>query len=200
VKSLREAFQYAVIRSCPQRYSVKCVQPDCQWNVYTHKVKDGNTFIGKKLCGIFWKACKAYTMKDFDKAIFELHGHRPTAVTKLKEEEAPENELSDWVVAKVYEKMLKSANWIVRPIDHLKLFQVINKRKSTQRHKTVHKNSLFQTQTSDEHLSEAARIDEERLRNGRVYIDWDDVQAIQEPVTTEGMEVKDWQAVQRRLD
>nr|GEX48283.1 transposase, MuDR, MULE transposase domain protein [Tanacetum cinerariifolium] len=40
VKSLREAFQYAVIKSCPQRYNVKCVQPDCQWNIYTHKVKD----------------------------------------------------------------------------------------------------------------------------------------------------------------
>nr|GEV84815.1 transposase, MuDR, MULE transposase domain protein [Tanacetum cinerariifolium] len=45
VKSLREAFQYAVIKSCPQTYSVKCVQPDCQWNVYTRKVKDGNMFI-----------------------------------------------------------------------------------------------------------------------------------------------------------
>ncbi|GJW56040.1 hypothetical protein Tco_0102771 [Tanacetum coccineum] len=44
-----------------------------------------------------------------------------------KYEEAPENELCDWAAAKVYDKMLKSANWTVRPIDHLKLFQVFNK-------------------------------------------------------------------------
>ncbi|GKA33980.1 transposase, MuDR, MULE transposase domain protein, partial [Tanacetum coccineum] len=28
------------IKEHKQRYSVKCVQPDCQWNVYTRKVKD----------------------------------------------------------------------------------------------------------------------------------------------------------------
>ncbi|GKA65638.1 transposase, MuDR, MULE transposase domain protein, partial [Tanacetum coccineum] len=143
---------------------------------------------GKKLCGIFWKACKAYTTEDIDKAISELRGHRPEVVRKLKEagfekwsrayyprscynymtsnslesinsltrivrrvlitmlveyfrdllqrwycekrhkyEEAPENELCDWAAAKVYDRMLKSANWTVRPIDHLKLFQVFNK-------------------------------------------------------------------------
>nr|GEX51438.1 transposase, MuDR, MULE transposase domain protein [Tanacetum cinerariifolium] len=85
--------------------------------------------------------------------------------------EAPENELSDWAAAKVYDRMLKSDNWTVRPIDHLKLFQVINKREPTQRHKTVRTNSLFQTQTTDEHLSKAARMDEDRMRNGRVYMD-----------------------------
>nr|GEV32702.1 transposase, MuDR, MULE transposase domain protein [Tanacetum cinerariifolium] len=102
-----------------------------------------------------------------------------------KYKEASENVLSDWVIAKVYDRMLKSADWTVRTIDQLKLFQVINKREPTQRRKTVRTNSLFQTQTTDEHLSKAARMDEERLRNGRVYMDWDDVQAIQEPVTTE---------------
>nr|GEW35023.1 transposase, MuDR, MULE transposase domain protein [Tanacetum cinerariifolium] len=45
VKSLRESFQYAVIKSCSNRYSVKCTQPDCKCNVYTRKVKIGNTFI-----------------------------------------------------------------------------------------------------------------------------------------------------------
>ncbi|GKF96722.1 hypothetical protein Tco_0292543, partial [Tanacetum coccineum] len=40
---------------------------------------------GKKMRGIFWKACKAYTIEDFDKAISELHGHRPITVTKLEE-------------------------------------------------------------------------------------------------------------------
>nr|GEV15672.1 hypothetical protein [Tanacetum cinerariifolium] len=44
-----------------------------------------------------------------------------------KYEEAPENELCDWAAAKVYDRMLKSANWTVRPIDHLKLFQLFNK-------------------------------------------------------------------------
>ncbi|GJS25967.1 transposase, MuDR, MULE transposase domain protein [Tanacetum coccineum] len=235
-----------------------------------------------------------------------------------KYEEAPENELSDWAAAKVYDRMLKSANWTVRPIDHLKLFQVYNKlevhqvdlvafqcscRKwqlsglpcghvcavcrvsgltncnlwakpwfkkttlkstyqemvyplkdpkmwqapndlqlvlppvmikrpagrpknknrilstnesatipsctrcgmqghnrngcnqacptivPTQRRKSVRTNSLIRTPTRDEHLSAEARLDEERLRNGRVYTDWDDVQASEEPVTTtEGMQ------------
>ncbi|GJW09296.1 hypothetical protein Tco_1575123 [Tanacetum coccineum] len=288
---------------------------------------------GKKLRGIFWKACKAYTTED-DKAISELRGHRPEVVRKLNEtgfkkwsraycprscynymtsisveliksltrivrrvpitmlveycrdllqrwycekrhkyEEAPENELSDWAAAKVYDRMLKSANWTVRPIDHLKLFQVYNKlevhqpwfKKTTlkstyqelvyplkdpkmwqaptelqlvlppvmikrpasrpknknrilstnefatipsctrcgmeghnrngcnqpfptivpsQRRKSVRINSLIRTPTRDEHLSKEATLDEERLRNGRVYIDWDDVQASEEPVTT----------------
>ena len=59
---------------------------------------------------------------------------------------------------------------------------------------------MSETQTMDEHLSEGARIDEERLRNGRVYMDWDDVEEIQETATTEGMVVEDWQAVQGSLD
>ncbi|GJU29754.1 transposase, MuDR, MULE transposase domain protein [Tanacetum coccineum] len=346
---------------------------------------------GKKLRGIFWKACKAYTTEDFDKAISELRGHRPEVVRKLEEagfkkwsraycprsrynymtfnsvestnsltrivrrvpitmlveycrdllqrwycekrhkyEEAPEKELCDWATAKVYDRMLKSANWTVRPIDHLKLFQVFNKLevhqvdlvafqcscrkwqlsrlpcghvcavcrvsgltncnlwakmwfkkitlKSTyqemvyplkdpkmwqapndlqlvlppvmikrpagrpknkkcilsnnesatipsctrcgmeghnrngcnqpfptivpsQRRKSVRTNSLIRTPTREEHLSEEARLDEERLRNRRVYMDWDDVQASEEPVTTtEGMAVEDWQLVQGRLD
>nr|GEU49850.1 hypothetical protein [Tanacetum cinerariifolium] len=40
---------------------------------------------GKKLRGIFLKACKAYTMKDFDKAISKLCGYTPEAVRKLEE-------------------------------------------------------------------------------------------------------------------
>nr|GEX06022.1 hypothetical protein [Tanacetum cinerariifolium] len=206
---------------------------------------------GKKLRGIFWKACKAYTMEDFDKEISELRGHRPEVVRKLEEEgfekwsrvycpksrynymtsnsvksinsltmivrrvlitmlveycrdllqrwycekrhkyeEAPENKLCDWAGAKVYDKMLKSANWIFRPIDHLKLFQVFNKLEPNQRRKSVRTNSLIRTPTREEHLSKEARLDEERLGNGRVYMDWDDVQASEEPVTTEGMAVE----------
>ncbi|GJZ55769.1 transposase, MuDR, MULE transposase domain protein [Tanacetum coccineum] len=40
---------------------------------------------GKKLRGIFWKACKTYTTEDFDKAISEVRGHRHEAVRKLEE-------------------------------------------------------------------------------------------------------------------
>ncbi|GKD98134.1 hypothetical protein Tco_1382031, partial [Tanacetum coccineum] len=70
-----------------------------------------------------------------------------------------------------------------------------------QRRKSVRTNSLIQTPTREEHLSEEARLDEERLRNRRVYMDWDDVQASEEPVTTtKGMAVEDWQAVQGRLN
>ncbi|GJV08271.1 transposase, MuDR, MULE transposase domain protein [Tanacetum coccineum] len=49
------------------------------------------------------------------------------------------------------------------------------------RRKSVRTNSLIRTPTREEHLSEEARLDEERLRNGRVYMDWDDVQASEEP-------------------
>nr|GEU67269.1 transposase, MuDR, MULE transposase domain protein [Tanacetum cinerariifolium] len=46
-----------------------------------------------------------------------------------KYEEAHENELSDWAAEKVYDKILKSANWTVRPIDHLKLFKRANEKR-----------------------------------------------------------------------
>ncbi|GJZ39254.1 transposase, MuDR, MULE transposase domain protein [Tanacetum coccineum] len=405
VKSLREAFQYAVIKSCPQRYSVKCAQPDCKWNVYTHADgrfemlyvgfgfairsflrymrpliiidgahlkgnylgtnllavgMDGNNQViplatgvsqgetgeswtwfltklkekigeppnlciisdrhaaiiqacgtvfdnlfhgfydrhlmmncnlkGKKQRGILWKACKADTTKDFDKAISELRVHRPKAVRKLGEAEAPENELCDWAAAKVYDRIcrkwqlsglpyghvcdvcrvsgLTNCNlwakpWfkkttlkttyqeMVYPLKDSKMWQAPNdlqlvlppvmiKRPAGRpknkdrilstneastvalctrcgikghnrngcnqpfptkiRRKSVRTNSLLQTPTWEEHLSEEARKDEERLRNGRVYMDWYDVEASQEPVTTEGMGVEDWQAVQGRLD
>nr|GFA16804.1 reverse transcriptase domain-containing protein [Tanacetum cinerariifolium] len=63
-------------------------------------------------------------------------------------------------------------------------------------------NSLLQTPTREVHLSEEARLDEERLRNGQVYMDWVDVQASEELVTTtKGIAVEDWQAtVQGSLD
>ncbi|GKG22161.1 hypothetical protein Tco_0384756, partial [Tanacetum coccineum] len=51
-----------------------------------------------------------------------------------------------------------------------------------QRRKSVRTNSLIRTPTREEHLSEEARLDEERLRNERVYMDWDDVQASEELV------------------
>nr|GEW37707.1 hypothetical protein [Tanacetum cinerariifolium] len=68
-----------------------------------------------------------------------------------------------------------------------------------QRHTTVRTNSLIRTLTREEHLSEEARLDEERLRNGQVYMDWDDVQASEKPVTTtEGIAVEDWQALLKK--
>ncbi|GJV66376.1 hypothetical protein Tco_1477204 [Tanacetum coccineum] len=40
--------------------------------------------------------------------------------------EAPVHELSDWAFAKVYDRMLKSAKWTIKGIDHLQLYQVYN--------------------------------------------------------------------------
>nr|GEX33996.1 transposase, MuDR, MULE transposase domain protein [Tanacetum cinerariifolium] len=103
----------------------------------------------KKLRGIFWKACKAYTTKDFDKAISELRGHKPEAVRKLKEAG----------ILRGYEAICKVTQR-----------RSLNT-KPTQRHKSIHMNSLLQTPTREEHLSEEARMDEVRLRNGWVYMD-----------------------------
>ncbi|GJX94629.1 transposase, MuDR, MULE transposase domain protein [Tanacetum coccineum] len=151
---------------------------------------------GKKLRGIFWKACKAYTTEDFDKAISELRGHGPKVVRKLEEAEAPENELCDWAAAKVYDRMLKIVANGNFPDYLAVMFVLFAEFQPNQRRKSVRTNSLIQTPTREEHLSEEARLDEKRLRNGRVYLDWDDVQASEEPVTTtEGMAVEDWQPV-----
>ncbi|GJX57756.1 transposase, MuDR, MULE transposase domain protein [Tanacetum coccineum] len=62
---------------------------------------------------------EVFEVKDEDDVQFFVH--------EVCGQKAPENELSDWAAAKVYDRMLKSANWTVRPIDHLKLFQVYNK-------------------------------------------------------------------------
>nr|GEU82037.1 transposase, MuDR, MULE transposase domain protein [Tanacetum cinerariifolium] len=167
---------------------------------------------GKKLRGIFWKACKAYTTEDFDKSISELRGHRPIAVTKL-EKACIEKRYMAYFPTSRYNYMtsnsvesINSLTRIVRrvPITMLveyyqdllqrwycekrhkyegltncnlweKLWFKKNSKKylprdgPTQRRKTVRTNSLFQTQTTDEHLSKAARMDVERMRNGRVY-------------------------------
>ncbi|GJR29160.1 transposase, MuDR, MULE transposase domain protein [Tanacetum coccineum] len=40
--------------------------------------------------------------------------------------EASVHELSDWASAKVYDRMLKSAKWTIKGIDHLQLYQVCN--------------------------------------------------------------------------
>ncbi|GJY54173.1 hypothetical protein Tco_0445837 [Tanacetum coccineum] len=146
---------------------------------------------GKKLQGIFWKACKAYTRQDFDKEISKLRGYSPKVVNKVEEagtenwvrayfpashynymtsnsvesinsltrivqrvpitmlveycrdllqrwycekrhkyQEAPDHELTGWAGAKVHDRMLKSTNWCVKGIDHLKLYQVSNNKES----------------------------------------------------------------------
>ncbi|GJY94823.1 hypothetical protein Tco_0511184, partial [Tanacetum coccineum] len=110
---------------------------------------------GKKHHGIFWKACKAYTMQAFEKAISELRAYRPKEAS-----------------AEVYDRMLKSAKWTVKGIDHLQLYQVCNT-------KEVHQAT---TKRRQEHLSQEARLDEERLRNGRIYMDWIDYEATEAPL------------------
>ncbi|GJW26010.1 hypothetical protein Tco_0039821 [Tanacetum coccineum] len=99
----------------------------------------------------------------------------------------PVTELSDWASAKVYDRMLKSAKWTVKGIDHLQLYQVCNT-------KEVHKVDLLKFKCTCrkwqlsripcagqfvlfEHLSQEARLDEERLQNGRIYMDWIDYEA-----------------------
>ncbi|GJX24205.1 transposase, MuDR, MULE transposase domain protein [Tanacetum coccineum] len=287
---------------------------------------------GKKHRGIFWKACKAYTMQAIDKTISKLRAYRPEAINKLEQTEAPVHELSDWASAKVYDRMLKSAKWTVKGIDHLQLYQVCNtkevhkvdllKFKCTCRKwqlsripcghvcavcrvfgltncslwakpwftKTTLKDTYQElvyplkdpklwetpndlqvvlspimnkrppgrpknkdqirstneaptlasctrcgmnehsrngcnqpfpskyatTNRKQEHLSQEARLDEERLWNGRIYMNWIDYEAtkpmvshldnyawtqvMEEPVTREDRGVEDWQAVEGRLD
>ncbi|GKB17059.1 hypothetical protein Tco_0850982 [Tanacetum coccineum] len=130
---------------------------------------------GKKLRGIFWKACKAYTTEDFNKAISELRGHRPEVVRKLEEAEAPENELCDWAATKVYDGICRKWQLFGLPCGHVcAVFRVPDKKIRSRRGIN---------------------------RNRRVYMDWDDVQVSEEPVTTtEGMAVEDWQPMEGRLD
>ncbi|GJS27138.1 hypothetical protein Tco_0487758 [Tanacetum coccineum] len=174
---------------------------------------------GKKLRGIFWKACKAYTTEDFDKAISELRGHRPEVVRKL-EEAGFEKWSRAYCPRSRYNYMtsnsVESINSLTRIVRRVPLTMLLStvetyckggivnrdiNMKPNRRCKSVCINSLIRTPTREEHLSEEARLDEERLRNGRVYMDWDDVQASEESVTTtEGMAVEDWQPVQGRLD
>nr|GEX07281.1 phospholipase-like protein [Tanacetum cinerariifolium] len=100
VKSLRESFEYAVIKSCSKRSFLRYMRPLIIFDGARLKGNylgtnllavgmDGNNQIiplatGKKLHGIFWKACKAYTTEDFDKSISKLRGHRPEVVRKLE--------------------------------------------------------------------------------------------------------------------
>nr|GEZ16931.1 hypothetical protein [Tanacetum cinerariifolium] len=69
---------------------------------------------------------------DFDKAISELRTYRPEAANKLEQTEALVHELSDWVAAKVYDRMLKSAKWTVKGIDPLQIYQVCNTKEGHQ--------------------------------------------------------------------
>nr|GEV17365.1 transposase, MuDR, MULE transposase domain protein [Tanacetum cinerariifolium] len=83
---------------------------------------------------------------DFDKAISELRTYRPEAVNKLEQAEALVHELSDWVAAKVYGRMLKSAKWTVKGIDPLQLYQVCNTKEghqATTKHRQEHLSQLL---------------------------------------------------------
>ncbi|GKC22713.1 hypothetical protein Tco_1024863, partial [Tanacetum coccineum] len=39
LKCLKERYQCKVRNSCPERYVVECVQPDCYWYIFTHRMK-----------------------------------------------------------------------------------------------------------------------------------------------------------------
>ncbi|GJX14708.1 putative reverse transcriptase domain-containing protein [Tanacetum coccineum] len=39
LKCLKEGYQCKVLKSCPERYGVECVQPDCYWYIFTHRIK-----------------------------------------------------------------------------------------------------------------------------------------------------------------
>ncbi|GJU33217.1 transposase, MuDR, MULE transposase domain protein [Tanacetum coccineum] len=58
----------------------------------------------------------------FDNAFHGYCDHHLMMNCNLKE--ALDHELTDWVAAKVQDRMLKSANWCVKGIDHLKVYQV----------------------------------------------------------------------------
>ncbi|GKA53755.1 hypothetical protein Tco_0747070 [Tanacetum coccineum] len=44
MKCLSEGYQFKVVRSCPERYAVECVHPECYWYIFTHKVKGSIKF------------------------------------------------------------------------------------------------------------------------------------------------------------
>ncbi|GJR63740.1 phospholipase-like protein [Tanacetum coccineum] len=39
LKCLKEGYQCKVRNSCPERYAVECVQPDCYWYIFTRRMK-----------------------------------------------------------------------------------------------------------------------------------------------------------------
>nr|GEV62133.1 transposase, MuDR, MULE transposase domain protein [Tanacetum cinerariifolium] len=138
-------------------------------------------------------ASKAYTMEGFDKAISKLRGHRPEVVRKLKES-CFEKCSRVYFPRSHYNYMtsnsVESINSLTRIVRSVPITMLVEQ--PNQRLKSIHINSLIRTPTREEHLSEEARLNEKRLRNRRVYMDWDDVQASGELVTTtEGMAVED---------
>nr|GEV71796.1 ribonuclease H-like domain-containing protein [Tanacetum cinerariifolium] len=81
---------------------------------------------------------------------------------------APADELTPWAAVKVKYKMLNSANWKVNDIDSMRMYQVIENQ-ATQKCRSYNKRVTHELLTSE------APLDEERLRNGRIYQDWIDV-------------------------
>ncbi|GKA13825.1 transposase, MuDR, MULE transposase domain protein [Tanacetum coccineum] len=212
-------------------------------------------FKGKKIRGMYWKTCKAYTTHEFDALLAVLRGYRPDGVQKLeiagfdkwsraycpanrfnymtsnsvesvnslsrfvrklpvtrlveyfrgllqrwycdkrqKYEDAPADELTPWAAAKVKDRMLKSQSWRVNGIDALKIYQVFDNKSV---HEATHnqKRRSNNTHIRQEPLTREALLDEERLRNGRIYKDWDDL--VQEeilpiPLTKNFMGLREW--------
>nr|GEY35260.1 transposase, MuDR, MULE transposase domain protein [Tanacetum cinerariifolium] len=133
---------------------------------------------GKKLRGIFWKACKAYTTEDFDKAISELRGHKPKVVRKHKEA-GIEKWSRAYCLRSRYNYMtsnnVKSINSLARIVRRVAITMLVEYRRDLLQSQPIGANPyaqiLLPTPTREEHLSKEARMDEERLRHGRVYID-----------------------------
>nr|GEV66555.1 hypothetical protein [Tanacetum cinerariifolium] len=154
--------------------------------------------IGKKHRRIFGKACKAYTMQAFDKVISELRAYRPEAINKLEQEEAPVHKLFDWASAKVYDRMLKSAKYTIKGIDHLQLYQgrpplIVGRNTYPKRLGWMKRGcgmaefiwiGLTMKQQSQWSLILI-------ITHGQV---------VEEPVNREDRGVEDWQAVEGRLD
>nr|GEW72137.1 hypothetical protein [Tanacetum cinerariifolium] len=151
---------------------------------------------GKKHHGIFWKACKAYTMQDFDKTISKLCAYRPEAINKL--EQASIKKWSRAYCPSIHYNYMTSKS--VEPINSLT--RVVRRVPITVL--VEYCRDLLQRW-----------LDEERLQNGRIYMDCIDYEAtepmvshpdnhawtqvVEEPVTREDRGVEHWQATEWRL-
>ncbi|GJV75467.1 transposase, MuDR, MULE transposase domain protein [Tanacetum coccineum] len=120
---------------------------------------------------------------------------------RQKYEDAPADELTPWAAAKVKDRMLKSQNtstweapnYLQQVLPPLMLKQPAGRPKNINRIlsrgetpsqagcgrcgiRGLNRNSCTQLLPSNqEHLTREALLDEERLRNGRIYQDWDDL-------------------------
>nr|GEW06805.1 transposase, MuDR, MULE transposase domain protein [Tanacetum cinerariifolium] len=119
-------------------------------------------FKGKNIKGIFWKTCKAYTTHEFDSLLVVLHGYRPDGVQKL-EIDGFDKWSRAYCPTNGNNYMTSNSVESVNSLSRQK--QMSNKTHMTQ-----------------EQFTREALLDKERARNGRIYLDWYDLEA-QEPKT-----------------